>query len=126
MSDELRQKIRMAQVHAGERAVIEHLRGMGLADGALVDGPQETPRFVPDPAIDNSYTGQIATLRKERDELREALRRLYRGYVVTLENGRDRIITLGGDCDPVDRMEREDPLLHDMRALLSRIDGGGT
>jgi hypothetical protein len=65
-------------------------------------------------------------LERERDELREALRRLYRGYVVTLENGRDRIITLGGDCDPVDRMEREDPLLHDMRALLSRIDGGGT
>ena len=62
-------------------------------------------------------------LERERDELREALRRLYRGYVVTLENGRDRIITLGGDCDPVDRMEREDPLLHDMRALLSRIDG---
>jgi hypothetical protein len=68
----------------------------------------------------------IAAVKRERDELREALRRLYRGYVVTLENGRDRIITLGGDCDPVDRMEREDPLLHDMRALLSRIDGGGT
>jgi hypothetical protein len=69
---------------------------------------------------------RVQKAEREVDELREALRRLYRGYVVTLENGRDRIITLGGDCDPVDRMEREDPLLHDMRALLSRIDGGGT
>ena len=32
MSDDLIQKIRMAQVHAGEQAVIEHLRKLGLVD----------------------------------------------------------------------------------------------
>lgn len=50
--------------------------------------------------------------------LESALRRLYRGYVNTVENGRSRIIDLGGECDPVDVMEQSDPLLIEMRALL--------
>lgn len=49
----------------------------------------------------------------------EALQSLYRGYVQVLELGRDRILSLGGDCDPVDRMEASDPELKKARAALA-------
>ena len=48
----------------------------------------------------------------------EAMRALYKGYVNTLENGRDRIMFFGGSCDPVDVMERNDPNLRAARALI--------
>lgn len=51
--------------------------------------------------------------------LREALQSLIRAYVRLLENARDRIVMLGGQCDPVDRMERDDPNLRDARAALA-------
>lgn len=51
-------------------------------------------------------------------ELEGALKDLIRGYVNTIENGRDRIIFLGGDCDPVDVMERGDPYLQEARKAL--------
>jgi hypothetical protein len=54
------------------------------------------------------------------EALVKALRRLYRGYVNSLESGRDRILFLGGDCDPVDVMERGDPHLREARAILSQ------
>jgi len=44
---------------------------------------------------------------------------LYRAYVRLLEAGRDRILLLGGDCDPVDVMEASDA---DLRAARSLID----
>ena len=50
-----------------------------------------------------------------------ALEALYRGYVRTLENGRDRITFLGGECDPVDRMESGDPVLIEARATLAAL-----
>lgn len=46
------------------------------------------------------------------------LRRLYEAYVRLLESGRDRIIDLGGSCDPVDVMERSDADLIEARALI--------
>ena len=49
------------------------------------------------------------------------LKRLYRAYVNTLETGRDRIVMLGGTCDPVDVMERSDPALIAVRAFLGDI-----
>jgi hypothetical protein len=58
------------------------------------------------------------TLRTDNSRLREALRNLYQGYVSTLEIGRDRIIALGGSCDPVDVMENGDPCLIAARATL--------
>lgn len=51
---------------------------------------------------------------------RAALQRLYRAYVNLLENGRDRIIERGGQCDPVDVMEARDPVLIEVRAELAR------
>src|SRR5690606_38354194 len=54
----------------------------------------------------------------EIERLREALRNLIRGYVNTLELGRDRIKDLGGDCDPIDLMEADDPHLRAARDAL--------
>lgn len=54
----------------------------------------------------------------EVEKLRAALRDLYHGYVRTLEAGRQRIIDWGGDCDPVDVMEKRDPCLVAARAAL--------
>jgi hypothetical protein len=45
---------------------------------------------------------------------------LYRAYVRMLESGRDRIIDLGGTCDPVDVMEANDV---DLQAARRVIDG---
>lgn len=44
-------------------------------------------------------------------ELLTALKELCRQYIALMENGRNRILDLGGDCDPVDVMERGDPYL---------------
>ncbi len=48
---------------------------------------------------------------RENEVLRAALKDLSRAYVSMMETGRDRIIAMGGDCDPVDVMERGDPYL---------------
>ena len=55
--------------------------------------------------------------------LRDALNKMNRAYVNLIENARDRIITLGGDCDHVDVMERSDPnLLESKEALAATAD----
>ena len=51
-------------------------------------------------------------------DLEQGLRDLYRAYVRLLESGRDRITSLGGDCDPVDVMEQTDI---DLRKVLRGI-----
>ena len=56
----------------------------------------------------------------------QALKRLYHAYVSLLETGRDRIVSLGGDCDPVDVMERSDPALIEARSALLLANTGGT
>jgi hypothetical protein len=59
-------------------------------------------------------------LAAENARLREALEALIRGYVNTLESAFDRIKFLGGDCDPVDVMERNDPHLRAAKAALAK------
>jgi len=55
-----------------------------------------------------------------------AFKALYRAYVRLLESGRDRIIELGGTCDPVDVMEANDvDLLAARRALEGQVVGNG-
>ena len=61
---------------------------------------------------------------KHRDELLAALEKMNRAYVGLMENGRDRIIMLGGDCDPVDVMEHSDPHLRESRAAIASVKGG--
>lgn len=56
----------------------------------------------------------------EIERLRGALSDLIRGYVNTLESGRDRIVFLGGQCDPVAVMEASDPYLRAASAALAQ------
>lgn len=60
-----------------------------------------------------------ADLRAENERLREDLKKLYCGYVNSLENGYDRIKFLGGQCDDVVTMEKNDPVLIAARAALN-------
>lgn len=55
----------------------------------------------------------------------EALESLVKGYVNLLEAGKDRITSLGGDCDPVPVMEHNDPWLRDARVALAPYRKGG-
>lgn len=68
------------------------------------------------------YAAQPAPAAVPPDErirvLREALIDLRRAYVRLMENGRDRIRMLGGECDPVDKMEQADPALRDAAAAI--------
>lgn len=56
-------------------------------------------------------------------ELLQELKNLYKAYVNLLCNARDRIVFLGGDCDPVDVMEANDPSLRDTRAIIAKATG---
>lgn len=58
--------------------------------------------------------------------LKEALKSMVSGYMRLLQSGYDRITDLGGDCDPVDVMERDDAYLREARATLAahRKQGG--
>lgn len=56
-------------------------------------------------------------------ELLTELKRLRLAYVNLLETGRDRIIALGGQCDPVDVMEHADPALKTAAAAIARAEG---
>jgi len=59
-------------------------------------------------------------LKEINAELLEALKKMYRAYVNLLENGHDRISSLGGDCDPVDCMEQVDFNLIECRAAIAK------
>ena len=56
-------------------------------------------------------------------DLLAELRKLRRAYVNLLEGGRDRILQLGGDCDPVDVMEASDPYLRSADAAIAKATG---
>jgi hypothetical protein len=58
------------------------------------------------------------------ERLRKGLTDLDRAYVRLLETGRDRIVDLGGDCDPVAVMEAGDPALRAVRALAAELGLG--
>lgn len=53
--------------------------------------------------------------------LESALKSMVSGYMRLLQSGYDRITDLGGDCDPVDVMERDDAYLREARATLAAI-----
>ncbi len=58
-------------------------------------------------------------------DMLQAFRRLYRGYVSTLETGRDRLQDFGCECDPVDRMEESDPHLREARVVIAALEALG-
>lgn len=85
------------------------------------DGPYEAEEA----AVDASKYREIAAALDAKDallrEARAEFRSLMLAYVNLMEIGRDRIISLGGNCDPVDVMERGDPALVKARSLLLKL-----
>jgi hypothetical protein len=75
----------------------------------------------PDEAVANA--AYIVKACNTFPDLVKALEKLSLAYVNLLEIGRDRIIALGGSCDPVDVMETGDPSLRDVREVLGRVKG---
>lgn len=55
----------------------------------------------------------------------DALRDLIRSYESLVRTARDRIIDLGGDCDPAPRMIADDPALREARAALTAAEAAG-
>lgn len=64
-------------------------------------------------------TDKVTVPRETWDAMREAHQRLIRAYINLLESGRDRIVSLGGTCDPVDQMEAGDPALREAKEALT-------
>ena len=55
-------------------------------------------------------------------DLLQVLKRGVRAYVNTLENGRDRIKFLGGECDSVEQMEASDPWIREAKAAIEEAE----
>lgn len=70
--------------------------------------------------INHIYAAPVLnSLKAENEKRRGDLRKLMSGYVNTLENGMDRIRSLGGSCDDLDTMIANDPYLRDASAALN-------
>lgn len=67
----------------------------------------------------SAWNAALAAPPQGASSLRDALQQLVRGYMILMENGRDRIMFLGGQCDALDVMEGSDPYLRQARAALS-------
>lgn len=85
-----------------------------MATGWKWNGPGGNGGTFPRPGGD--WDGHV--ILPEGADARNELRRLYSAYVNLLEIGRDRIVSAGGSCDPVDVMEAGDPALVRVRAFL--------
>ena len=66
---------------------------------------------------------RLHEVEKQRDELLAALEKMNRAYVILMESARDRICDLGGECDGIEVMERNDPYLRESRAAIASVKG---
>lgn len=62
--------------------------------------------------------GHAAGATAERSRLLPVLVELQRAYVNVLQNGRDEIVFLGGECDSLDKMISDDPALAAARKAI--------
>jgi hypothetical protein len=62
-----------------------------------------------------------ADLDRTKGDARCALKSLYHAYVTLLEAGRDRITSMGGNCDSVEKMETGDPALIQARSVIQSL-----
>jgi hypothetical protein len=105
----------------------EHFLRTG--DRGFISDISVVPEFVERKSKEHDVTVPLfatppaSGLREENERLRKAIKRLILGYVSTMEAGRDRIMSLGGTCDPVDVMEASDPHLIEARAALQENGG---
>lgn len=66
-----------------------------------------------------ALTVKVEALQQRLAEATDLLKHMTCSYHRALENGYDRIIFLGGDCDSVERMEGDDPFYAKARAFLA-------
>jgi hypothetical protein len=88
----------------------------------------ELPVFDSDGGVSSETTRMVKAsdfeaLLAERDALRDELKSLIRGYGNTLDSAYDRIIFLGGQCDPVSVMIENDIHLRSARNTLAALQG---
>ena len=68
----------------------------------------------------DSLANEMFDLQQRLAEATDLLKHMTCSYHRALENGYDRIIFLGGDCDSVDKMEKDDPFYAKARAFLAK------
>lgn len=66
---------------------------------------------------------KISKLTQQRDELLAALKDISKAYLRLLESGKDRIESLGGDCDSVDYMAAHDDSLISALSAIAKANG---
>jgi hypothetical protein len=71
----------------------------------------------------NGEQSELVMLREQRDALLEAAKCLRSGYVRLLEAGRDRIRDLGGECDGIDVMVKNDIELAAIDKTITFMEG---
>ncbi len=86
----------------------------------VVDANGKTIILFSDSDKDVALANAFATI----PDLQLGLKNLRRDYVSLMEKGYERIIDLGGTCDPVERMTRDDPALRAVDAIIAKIGGG--
>lgn len=106
----------MADQHANENDRLRALSAKWRADEAC-SATEYLERLACADELDAAILALSA--REAAPDAVVELRRLYRAYVRLLESGMDRIHGLGGKCDPVDYMERNDPDLIKTRRFLA-------
>jgi hypothetical protein len=68
----------------------------------------------------------LETAERKLEEGVAEMKRFALAYVNLMEVGRDRIMSFGGTCDPVDVMERGDPALNRVKAYVARTLSGAS
>jgi len=74
-------------------------------------------------SVSRAVANANARLIAAAPELLAELKRLSLAYVSLMKTGRDRIVALGGDCDPVDVMERGNPWLRSAKEVIAKAEG---
>ena len=78
-----------------------------------------------DEVADDGYQAmELAKITQQCDELLAALKEMQTAYVRLLECGKDRIESLGGQCDSLDFMVSHDGSLSMVEKVIAKANGG--
>ncbi|MFY0735664.1 hypothetical protein [Aurantimonas sp. NFXS3] len=104
----------------------KHTEGPWEVDGFAIVGSGQTICLMGEiDGFERGYTpckndGPNGRLIAAAPDLADELARMIKAYVSLLETGRDRIVSAGGQCDPVDVMEAGSPNLRSAKAALAK------
>ena len=104
----------------------DHCRDVQTADGAieicLAEGGEPYGKnLFSVPSMEEAHAN--ARLIAAAPDMLDELKNLRRAYVNLLESGRDRIVFLGGQCDPILTMVENDPHLKSSEAVIAKATG---